>query len=266
VSAALRETQERFARMIMDPRPLADVAREDDVADLVTSSARQTCRERLDVYHSGYRARLVECLADDYPVMNHAMGDLAFEALCQEYIAAHPSRSPSLNRFGRHMAPFVLGRGCGGAHASFLRDLAVLEWAVVEQIHAAPVDAIDLDALQRVPLEQWASARFSSSGAVSLLDLDYPVNRFFQAVKEERSPAIPDAEATTTAVYRRGWHVWRMDLTPVMRRLLDSLSAGRPLGAALDEIAPHVASADDVMLTFREWVAGGFFGRIDVAP
>jgi hypothetical protein len=270
MSASLREVQSRFARTIMEPRPLAELVREDDVADLVTASARQTRLERLDVYHSGYRARLVECLADDYPAMAyamsgmHAMREGAFEALCHEYIATHPSRSPSLNRFGRHMAPFVLGRG--GAHAGFLRDLAVLEWAIVEAIHAAPVEAIDLEALQNVPIEQWAGARFAPSGAASLIDFDYPVNRFFQAFKEDQAPAIPSAEGTTTAVYRRGWFVWRMDVAPPMRALLESLFAGVPLGEALDRVASHVESPEDVMLTFREWVAGGFFGRIDLEP
>jgi hypothetical protein len=264
MSTSLRETQAWLAQAIMSPRPLTEITGEDDAAELVTASAHQTRIERLDVYHSGYRARLVECLADDYPAMKYAMGDAAFEALCHEYVAAHPSRSPSLNRFGRHMAPFVLGRG--GERAGFLRDLAVLEWTLVEKVHDAPAHAIDLEALERLPLDRWASARFTPSGAVVALDFDYPINAFFQAFKEGRAPAIPEAAPTTTVVYRRGWGLWRMDLTPAMRALLESLFAGVPLGEALDRVASQVESAHDVMLTFREWVAGGFFSRVDIAP
>jgi hypothetical protein len=263
MSAPLRETQEWLARTIMSRRPLDEVASEEEVASFVTASVRQTRLERLAVYHDGYRARLVECLADDYPAMKYAMGDDAFEALCHEYVAAHPSRSPSLNRFGRHMAAFAFGRG--GEHAAFLRDLAVLEWAIVERIHAAPMEAIDLEALRALPIEQWAGARFTPSGAIDVLELDYPANRFFQAFKEGHAPAIPAPEATTTVVYRRGWAVWRMDLAPAVHALLVALFDGVPLGDALDRVAPQIGSADDVLATFRELVAGGFFARVDVS-
>jgi hypothetical protein len=73
-------------------------------------------------------------------------------------------------------------------------------------------------------------------------------------------------------VYRRGFVVWRMDLTPAMAGLLDALFGGATLGEALGAIAVHAEDADalaeaerNVMLWFREWVAGGFFARVELA-
>jgi hypothetical protein len=246
----------------MHPQPLGATVGEEEASAFVSAGPRQTRLERLDVYHAGYRSRLVECLADDFPAVEYALGEEAFRTLCHAYIAEHPSQSPSLNRFGRHMAPFVLARG--GALGAFLHDLAALEWAIVERIHAPPAEAIDLDVLQQVPLDLWAGARFAPSGAIEVLELRYAANRFFQAFREQQGPRIPDAAPTVTVVYRRGWSVWRMDLAPAMRKLLDALFAGVPLGEALEAAAQDGASADDVMTTFREWVAGGFFARIAV--
>ena len=84
-----------------------------DVERFVTPGPRLTAAERFDIYRSGYHARLVECLLDDYPVLA-AMLDRddegQFGALCRAYVDRHPSASPNLNGFGRHMA-VVLPRG-----------------------------------------------------------------------------------------------------------------------------------------------------------
>ena len=75
-----------------------------------------TAAERLAIYRDGYRARLVECLADDYPAVRHLLGAEAFEAIAHAYVDKHPSRSPNLNAFGRLMPAFL------AAHATHARD------------------------------------------------------------------------------------------------------------------------------------------------
>ena len=66
---ALRPLQEWTAAAIMDSIEVADVER------VVLPSSRLSSLERLDIYRQAYRARLVECLADDYPVLQHALGE-----------------------------------------------------------------------------------------------------------------------------------------------------------------------------------------------
>jgi len=260
VTASLSQAQEWFARTIMHAGPLEDVVGEFDAASYVSAGPRQSRLERLAVYHSAYRARLVECLADDYPAVQYALGYEAFVELGEAYVAAHPSRSPNLNAYGRHMPAFVLSRG--GTSSEFLHDLAVLEWTIVETIHAAPSGAVDVESLSRVAAERWGDLRFEPNTTLRVLVSRYPVNRFFQAFREDRSPPIPVAEPTVTAVYRRGWAVWRMDVRPALRSLLDALLAGATLGDALAEVASEIDSEADVMHAFRDWVSAGFFTRI----
>ena len=258
---SLRQLQEWFTGAMMHPGAMVEGAHE--VARLLTPGPLLSSVDRLGIYQDAYTSRLVECLADDYPALHSALGDGAFETLCCKYIAIHPSRSPSLNRFGMHMSDFAIAHG--GEHAAFLSDLAGLEWAVVETIHAPDADVMGLDALQTIAPERWAGARLPASSTARLLRFDYPVNRFYQAFRNGEAPAIPAAEESATAIYRKGYVVWRMDLTPPMRSLLEALFAGATLEQALTKM-PLTATLreSNVTVWFREWVAAGLFARADL--
>lgn len=264
--ARLRDVQTWISDAVT--RPLED-GDTHDAERVVTAGPRLSAADRLDLYRWGYHARLVECLADDYPAVRHAIGEDAFEALCHGYAAAYPSRSPSLNYFGRSMPAHI--QASGGAHAHFLEGLARLEWSLVEMIHAPSAPVLALDELQTLGESEWADARLPASETVRVLVFDHPVNRYFQAFRDGDAPTIPAARPSATAVYRRGYTVWRMDLTPAMKGLLESLFAGATLGEALGAIAAHAEDADalaeaerNVMVWFREWVAGGFFARVEL--
>jgi hypothetical protein len=231
---------------------------------VVTAGPRLSAQERLDIYRSGYRARLVECLVDDYPVLAETLGEERFRALCHAYIDRHPSTSPSLNAFGRHMAAF-----CRETEGRFASELATLEWALVEVLHAATPAALDLATLQAIPIEAWAAARLARSESVRLLMFEHPVNAYYQARRMGEEPPIPSASPSSTAVYRQGLTLWRLDLTPAMTRVLSALLEGAPIGEALERMGADEADPDalaeaerSVMTWFREWVQSGFFERV----
>jgi len=276
IRVSLRDVQEWFAASVTHPEGLRQgitahtlLKRDDDLERLITASDRLSAFQRLSVYHHGYHARLVECLADDYPAVQWAMGEEAFEALCHAYVERHPSRSPSLNFFGRHMSAFL--RTYDHAQRDFLAELATLEWALVEVLHAAPAPTLSLAALSAIPPEKWAFARLPRAQTVRLLRFAYPVNAFFQAWRRDERPTIPEPRASATAVYRQELTLWRLDLTPEMTRLLEALFADETLGDALARLETDESNEEqmaevqrNVMSWFRTWVEGGVFARIDV--
>jgi hypothetical protein len=224
-----------------------------------------TAAERLEVYRAGYRGRLVECLADDYPALRHLLGGDAFDALARRYVDAHPSRSPSLNAFGRSMPGFV--RASGVEQAAFAADLARLEWALVDAIHAAPADPLTPEALAGVAPDEWPVARLRAAPSAQLLRFDHPVDAYYQAFKDGRVGAVR-AGSTATLVHRHGWVVWRRELTPIQARLLEDLLSGAALGDALAASASSSGDgsvADDFTTWFHDWVAGGVFVAVVVA-
>ena len=226
----------------------------------VLANDRMTAAERLDVYRSGYRARLVECLADDYPVLAQALGD-DFEALCLGYMEKHPSTNPNLNYFGRHMAAF-----CAETKDAFCKDLATLEWSLVEVLHAEAAKPLDPTALQAIPPEEWGGVRLIRSDAVRLHHFAYPVNAYFQAVRgDDESPPLPDAKpCADVIVYRKDHAIWRQELQPIPTQILEALLAGSTIGDALDPIEDDGTVGPNLMLWFKEWVEAGLFTRVEL--
>jgi hypothetical protein len=244
----LREEQLWFARAVMTGAAV------DEADHRLTAGPKLGPRERLEVYRRGYDARLAECLADDYPVLQMALGEEPFETLCRAYAARYPSEAPNLNAYGRHMAEVCQG---------FTADLAKLEWAIVEVIHEASSAPLTMEHLAAVPMEGWATARLVASRALRVLSLEYPANDYFQAVRDGKTPPPPDPEPSATAVYRSGHAVWRMGLTPTMHRVLAALVGGDLLEAALGLAADE--PPERVTAWFREWVSSGLFVGVEVS-
>jgi hypothetical protein len=269
--AGLRQGQQWFADAITMPESEPAAVSDEEAEQMLTPGPRLSAIERLEIYRRGYHARLVECLADDYPVLKHALGDVAFEDLCRAYIAGHPSRGPNLNVFGRRMARFCLGEAPSPfPRRSFAADLAALEWAIVEVIHAPSSEALTLEGLGDVPAQAWEGARLVANPASRVLRFEHPVNAYFQAVRDGRTPSVPAGELSATVVYRSGATVWRMDLTAPMFDVLSSLVAGETLVASLSRAEGSAGEVDEQVMAqrvtgwFREWVGSGLFARVEL--
>ena len=201
-----------------------------------------------------------------------------FEALCRAYVDRHPSASPNLNAFGRHMAAFCreteLAGFPGFRHVrAFASELAALEWALVEVLHAETAPPLDIAALQAMPPEAWAGARFIRSEALRLFRFEYPVNAVFIANRIDGIvPDVPAPSPNAVAVYRKDMQLWRMDLTPAMMGVLEPLVLGKSLGEALETVEAECTDPEvlaqtgaNLMVWFREWVDAGFFTQVVVS-
>jgi hypothetical protein len=228
---------------------------------VVTDGPALDAVDRMRIYHYAYRARLVECLADDFATVRYALGPERFERLAGAVIVASPPRGPNLNGYGRVLVDYLRGSAGRVANRGFCADLAALEWALVEAVHAAPETNLDLAALQAIPADRWGQVRFTPAPSLRVLGFAYPVNRFLQAYREDRAPGVTRRSPSVTAVWRRGFVVWRMDQDLATLPLLNALIAGEPLGEALAPLDGVVDPAT-VMRWFTAWVSHGFFAEI----
>ncbi len=219
---------------------------------------------RLGIYRHGYFARLVECLEDDYPAVRAVLGSDDFELLCLEFISAHPSHSPSLNFYGAPFAEYC--RSWDDPRAAFVSDLARLEWAVVEAIHA--------ESLPQLPnLAQLVGADFSrvhlqANPSLRLLGFGFDVGAVYQGFKateegdEFELAELPLPAATNLAVCRAGDRIWRVsiaaELSPVLERLLNGDSLGTAIERGTAGAEESVTPAE-LQEAFANWVGCGFF-------
>lgn len=264
MNGELAELQRWLFERVLDPAP-ADAA----ASDAVVVSGPLPAADRVEVYRHGYVARLVECLEDDYPALRHALGAGPFEDLCRAFIHAHPPPSPSLNYYGAPLAQFLATRPERWTGPA--AELAQLEWALVEAIHAEEGERIDLTALGRLSPEDWSRARLVPSPTLRLLGTRHNVADHYQAFQEGSVPSEhwPSPGESAVAVCRREADVWRVRIPTALAPLLASLIAGTPLVTALERCTagdeatgtPAIAP-EELQRAFQDWVACGMFSGV----
>src|SRR5260221_11286262 len=103
----------------------------------------------LRVYQHAYTSRLVGALRDNFGVLPRVMGDEAFDALANAYVAAHPSRHASIRWYGDELPRFMTENEALVPHPA-LTDLARMEWALRSAFDAADADTFDAATLAAV--------------------------------------------------------------------------------------------------------------------
>jgi len=263
---SLRSHQAWFLAVITTPEHKAAPLDSTSAGRLVTPSATLSSLERLEIYRRSYHARLIECLADDYPVLRETLGEENFENLCRAYIDKHPSTEPSLNGFGRHMADFC--RNHPVSVPDFAADLAALEWAVVLAIHAPTAPPLTAQDLARVSVESWPAIRLVPNPSLRVHSFDYSVNAYLSARRRGEEATLPALRHCSVAVYRGERSVWRLELTPPMAALIEALSGGETLGDSLSLVAaqldgvPEAEAAQNVTTWFSHAISSGLFSGI----
>ena len=220
----------------------------------------------LEVYRNAYSARLLAALRDNYTVLHRALGDEAFDALGLRYLAAQPSRTPSIRWFGQHLAAFMAGDDAL-PHPAFV-DLARMDWALRDAFDAADAEPADGS------IELTAATRFILHPSVRLLALDWAIEPAWRALRlaiteEEESddPELPEPEADAHQLL-----VWRQQDLEVRWRslqaleaaLLDGVSEGADFAALAEIAAAHVgaeAAPQALVAALRTWLADGLLQR-----
>ncbi len=232
----------------------------------VVGTGRVPVETRLAIYGDGYRARLIEALAANFPVLSELLGESDFETLGTAYVRSAPSTFFSIRYYGNGLAEFLANEP-QYASAPVLSELARWEWAMTEVFDAADAAVIGADDLARVAPDQWAELRFDWHPSVRRLALAWNAPQIWKAVTDHAEP--PEVTLSPAPVE---WLLWRQDLRTYFRSLsaleaaaLQASRDGQPFGelCALlsaelgEERAPAKAAA-----FLREWVQSGLIAAI----
>lgn len=218
-------------------------------------------RGRMAYYRGNQQATALSVLSNAYPVVRALLGDEFFEALCDAYRRAHPSRDPDLHRYGAVFAGF-LRTFEPVAPYPYMPEVARLEWHCHEAYYAddeAPLTVADLTAL---PADTIAAMR------VTLTRCTRPFTSAWDAVTIWRAhqpdgPALPDdpQQASAGIVVRPDWRVNVLPATAAEVVALASLtSAPMDLGALLQ----HAVTLDpqfDPAQALPRWLHAGLLRR-----
>lgn len=234
--------------------------------------------DRLAIYARAYYARLLECLQAQFPVLAAALGAELFDEFAFAYLQQHPSRSYTLDNLGRQFAAWLTetrheAGGDDNAWLDFLADLARLEWNIAEVFDGPGSEGappLSIDALLAAPPERWQQARLTPAPALRLVELEFPVDEYYRALRSGEEPAPPERERTLLAVARLDYVVRHHRLRPPQYALLAALIAGQPVVVAIAAGAELVANdefpayAENLAIWFRRWAAEGFFTSVEL--
>lgn len=223
----------------------------------------------LEVYRHAYRARLRDCLADDFAAVQQVVGEASFAVLADAYINEIPPSASTLNRYGSQFPAWLrqalprltLELNLRLPQRTHVVELADLEWALVEAIHAPAVISVTRSALAKLPPGGWAEVRLVPVPSLRVVRCTWSINATYAAFLSQRIPSSkPQRHSGAVVVLRRAAGLRRHELNSVEARLMAKLCAGAPLGRALAGIAPEHAAT--VQAAFSNWLACGFFSGL----
>jgi hypothetical protein len=194
------------------------------------------------------------------------LGHARFHELVEGYVAAHPSRSYTLNRLGDHLPEYVAG--CTELpRSALLADLARLELAITLVFDAERDEPLDAEAIAAVPAETWPGARFRTVAAMRLLRLDYPVDDLLQSIKRGEPRPTLRKSPRHLLVFRSDLAVKQLALSKREWTLLAALRDGLALEEAVGTLSGMRPSVSETELFgwFRDWTRMGLFSGVVTA-
>ena len=196
----------------------------------------------LEVYRDGYALRLIEVLTNDYPGVLAMCGPADFDHLARAYIAAHPSRTPSVRWFGRHLAEFAASTPPYD-RAPAVAEMARFEWALGEAFDSPDAAPVAADALIALAPDAWETLSFKPVPSLRLLSFTHNVAQAWQHRAEVRCGDLEVERTLEPAI----WAIWRPELMSHFRSLeldeteiLKALIEGRPFSELCDCLVAHV--------------------------
>jgi hypothetical protein len=202
--------------------------------------------QRLNIYRNTILGTLTRALRLSYPTVQRLVGADFFEGAAQIFARSHAPHCADLNAYGGEFGEFLRGFE-PAASIVYLADVARLEWAVNQALHAADVPALDVSRLAALASSDHDPVRFTPHPCVSLLRSPYPVDAIWRAVlqRDDAAMAVIDLEEGEVhlLVQRVGDGVEVQRLQESAWRFARILFDGHALGEAVAAI-PNADAAE----------------------
>jgi len=221
--------------------------------------ARPALDARMDVYIEGYRLRLAQAIASDYPTLEHYLGAERMGALAMAYIESTPPVSYTLDAYPIPFAGFV-----GQREEAFAASLATLESAIAEVFWMEESEAFQPPA--NFASEHMLVLRLHLRAAAHIMELDRAAEEYMRQFRAGEAPQRAVADIGHMLVLRHKNEVRRHVLNHTEYALLSRIIGGEPVGAAVGAIAEESPEACAVLARelqnwFARWISEGFFRR-----
>ncbi|MFL5306508.1 MAG: putative DNA-binding domain-containing protein [Polyangia bacterium] len=215
--------------------PVGDASR---AVARVIGDARAGADERVQVYANMYRLRVAEALESQFPKVARLLGPDAFGDAAVAFVAAVPSRDPSLRWLGRGFPDWL---AANRRDQQDLVALARLEWARADVFDLADQPVLTVEALRGLAPDTFADLPLRLIDAHRFVDAGSATLALWSRLREEgqgdaRVDAPQDAGGGTL-VWRQDVAVYHRGLGADERATLESVAAGTTFGLVCERLA-----------------------------
>ena len=253
--------QEAFQRAIVDG--------DDGVLATLTDGAREDRATLLGVYRHAYVSRIVEAMRREHEALHGFLGDETFDEMGAAYVAAHPSRHPSIRWVSRHL-PAFLAETEPYRDYPVVAELAAFEKALNDAFDAPDGPVLTGEALGSIPPDAWQDLVVVAHPTAHRLDLATNAAAIWSALREEETPPDPETLAEPARIL-----VWRHEAVPMWRELSaeeammwDEAAAGLPFGqicVMLATMGEPDSAAGRAAGLLGGWINAGLLAEAHVA-
>lgn len=229
----------------------------------ILSTEKVPAATRLGIYSFAYRARLIDALASNYPMLHVFLGDDEFEALGNAYLDQYPSSYRSIRWFGDQLADFVKQYY---QQYSYLVELVHIEWVMTLVFDASDAPLATLEVMSHINPEDWSAIHLEFHPAVRVLSLSWDMMPFWQALAEDQTPEEPvQGEAVR-------WIFWRKELMIQYSPLPEDeawafgvMQEGGDFGQLCTGLCRWLSEEDAIMRAaslLKSWISAGLITKV----
>jgi hypothetical protein len=221
---------------------------------LVAGDERLSAAGRLRIYAEMVRERLRAALAATFPALAAALGDEAFAALAVRYLAACPSRHPSLRWVGRALPAYLEG---------WEADLAALEWARHDVFDAPDEPLLDLEAARRLGPDGVGELPLRLVAAHRRVGVRNAVEAVWREVLAGGRAPVAETAPGVLLVWRHGVAVFHRRVGVAEEAALVAAAGGASFAALCERLCEVVADEDVPRVAgelLRRWLSEGLLG------
>ncbi len=244
------EYRRAFARALIDP-----------AADACPPGLDAAAARRFRVYRNNVHGALIDALGAAYPVTRRLVGEDFFAAMAREFLLSETTRERSLALYGAGFADFIDSFPPAAA-VVYLADVAGLERARLEALHAADVPALEAASLPDDG-NRLLGARFEAHPAARLIDSPHPVASIWQANQDGQTGGEISALREFALVTRPAFEVATRALDEAAGAFAGALLRGERVQDAY-QAAAGSAGDFDVGAAFSRLLEAGAFARVNL--
>ncbi|QKJ31110.1 putative DNA-binding domain-containing protein [Mucilaginibacter mali] len=228
-----------------------------DADTVVANNGTASVYSRLNVYTTGYKLRLVECLRADFPILKKFVGDVMFDTFADAAIAWQPSTTYTLTnlglvflRFLESTKPVNIPDGIPAAMFDFPAEIARVERARQEAIRAAGDEGQNqISGLDKLDNILFMTRQISVTDCLRLVELKFPLKKFFMEMCAPGAKCEMPAPVTTfMAVSRKNYRITMEELPEWQYRFLQLCRQGLQLLEAVKETSRLVNRSEGELL------------------